>query len=96
MSDSIDCSALDGGCRRPGCLVHIPCRAGAALIRIKKNFAGGGESINDDSDDPLTQQTRIDDLFRQLTPGNQAKALTYFENLKGGVNSPQACLCSPG
>ena len=95
MSDSIDCSALDGGCRRPGRLVHIPCRAGAALIR-KKNFVGGGESINDDSDDPLTQQTRINDLFRQLTPENQAKAIIYLETLKGGAYIPQAYLCSRG
>lgn len=95
MSDSINCSALDGGCRRPGRLVHIPCRAGAALFRIK-NFAGGGESINDDSDDPLTQQTRINDLFWQLTPENQAKAIIYLETLKGGAYIPQACLCSRG
>ena len=95
MSDSINCSALDGGCRRPGRLVHIPCRAGAALFRTKK-LCRGGESINDDSDDPLTQQARINDLFRQLTPENQAKAIIYFANLKGGVNSPQACLCSRG
>lgn len=95
MSDSINCSALDGGCRRPGRLVHIPCRAGAALFRIK-NFAGGGESINDDSDDPLTQQARINDLFRQLTPENQAKAIIYLETLKGGAYIPQAYLCSRG
>lgn len=95
MSDSINCSALDGGCRRPGRLVHIPCRAGAALFRTK-NFAGGGESINDDSDDPLTQQARINDLFRQLTPENQAKAIIYLETLKGGAYIPQAYLCSRG
>lgn len=95
MSDSINCSALDGGCRRPGRLVHIPCRAGAALIRIK-NFAGGGESINDDSDDPLTQQARINDLFWQLTPENQAKVIIYLETLKGGAYIPQAYLCSRG
>lgn len=96
MSDSINCSALDGGCRRrPGRFNTYIRAAQAAFIR-KKSTQKGGESINDDSDDPLTQQARINEIFRQLTPENQQKALTYFANLKGGVNSPQAGLCSRG
>ena len=96
MSDSINYSALDGGCRRrPGRFnTYIRAARGRRLsVKIRKK---GGESINDDSDDPLTQQARINEIFRQLTPENQQKALTYFENLKGGVNSPQAGLCSRG
>lgn len=33
----------------------------------------------------MSRQERIDQLFRQLTPENQQKALTYFESLKGGT-----------
>lgn len=44
----------------------------------------------------MRQQERINKLFRQLTPENREKAIIYFENLRGGEDSPQACLCSPG
>ena len=96
MSDSINCSALDGGCRRRPGRFSTYFRAARGRRLSVKNTQKGGESINDDSDDPLTQQTRINEIFRQLTPENQQKALTYFANLKGGVNSPQAGLCSRG
>ena len=96
MSDSINCSALDGGCRRRPGRFDTYFRAAQGRRLSVKSTQKGGESINDNREDPLTQQARINEIFRQLTPENQQKALTYFENLKGGVNSPQAGLCSRG
>lgn len=96
MSDSINCSALDGGCRRRPGRFSTYFRAAQGRRLSVKNTQKGGESINDDSDDPLTQQARINEIFRQLTPENQAKAIIYLETLKGGAYIPQAYLCSRG
>lgn len=42
------------------------------------------------------QQARIDELFRQLTPENQALAISYLETLKADADNPQALSCSQG
>ena len=42
------------------------------------------------------QQARIDELFRQLTPENQALAISYLETLKADADNPPALSCSQG
>ena len=62
--------------------------ANAAHVKIIK-----GDRIMEEL---KAQQARIDELFRQLTPENQALAISYLETLKADADNPPALSCSQG
>lgn len=80
-----------GGCRRLSGRIKIQINREARPEKTKK----GGKLIKNDTE-VIRQQERINAVFRQLTAENKKKAISYFENLKGGLNSPQVYPDSPG